>query len=211
MVPNELHVISAKLPAGAHTVRVKFYGAGWQELPRYEQIWPNVTIGGDGRQFIGLREEFDRCNVQGPLAFTRINKVVVRKVKPASKAAGDQEPKAAPAEIVTIGFRTANLPGVQVGDTIRACVFYNRTEHRTDTNYHWRYEPMKYNTKGKPLGYPNNRLRLEDYDIGVIGLARVTKIEGDKGTAEIVSLNSPYKPRVDDMVTATKLHGRLWQ
>ncbi len=207
MLPNEVHVISTTVPPGPSTVRVKFYDGDGGELKRYEQVWRGVRAPRNGRRFLTLRSEFDRCNVQGPVAFTRVSKVkTITKKTPAVEG----QP-AKTTDLTTINFRSVNLPNVKVGDTIKVCHFYSLTQNRMDTNYHWRYQPLAYNTKGEPVGHPGNKLRLQDYDVGLVGLATVTSVEGETASAEMTSLTTEYKPRPDDMVTATKRVGRVWR
>jgi len=209
MLPNEVHVVGAAVPPGSHTVKVKFYGRGGAELNRYEQVWRNVRAPARGRRFVTIRSEFDRCNVQGPVAFTRISKVDC-KALPAEKPTGQDKPAQA-GELVSVAFRAANLPELAVGDTVKLCHFYARTQCRMDTNYHWRYQPMAYNNQGQPVGHPNCKLRMQDYDVGLVGLAKVSEINGETAKAEVVSLTTDYKPQVDDMVTKATRVGRLWR
>jgi len=208
MLPNEVHVVSGTIRPGPHTVKVKFHNAFGGELKRYEQVWHNVQAPDEGRRYVTIRSECDRCNVQGPIAFTRVNKVEIKAV-PAEQSAG-QQGTARQRELVNIAFRATNLPELKVGDSVKVCHFYTRTQFRTDTSYHWRYQPMAYNNKGQPIGYPNNKLRMQDYDVGLVGTAKVTRIDGETATAEMISLTTDYKPNIDDMVTKASRVGRLW-
>jgi len=122
----------------------------------------------------------------------------------------DAKEPAEPKVVTTLRFRAANLPGVKVGDAIRVCHFYRLTESRTDLGYGWRYHPLTYNSKGEPVGYPGVRQRMQDYDIGLAGMAKVVRLDGETGYAELVNLTTDYKPKVDDMVTAAAPQGRLW-
>lgn len=210
MLPDEIHVASTRVTPGQHTVRVKFFDSAGNELKRYEQVWHYIQAPTEGRRFVSIRSEFDRCNIQGPVAFTRINNVSTDKVKLPPKAEAKKE-KPKYKEVMTVRFRAANIKGLKVGDTVKLCHFYRRTEYRMDSEYHWRYEPMLYDHNGHPMGYPNNRFRMQDYDIGLIGLAKVTKIKKDTGYAEVMSLTTDYKPRVDDMITATRKVGHTWE
>ena len=195
MLPNEVHVAGGQVAPGRHTVRVKFYDLAGAELPRYEQVWHYVPVGDKGRQYLAVRAEFDRCNIQGPIAFTRVNKVKT------DKKAGK----------TLVRFRAANIPNLKVGDEVEVCHFTRQTECRTDVEYHWRYAPMMYDAKGNPLGYPGNTLRMQDYQIGLVGRAQVISIEKDAATAEITSLTTEYKPgsKGFDMVTRVQRRGRL--
>jgi len=96
MLPNEIHVVSGRVPPGLHTVRIRFFDAADHELPRYEQVWHYVPAPDRGRRYIPIRSEFDRCNVQGPIAFTRVNRV----------RAGKQD------QPTHVRFRAVNLPDV---------------------------------------------------------------------------------------------------
>ncbi len=204
MMPNEMHVVSGKVSPGMHTVNVKFYNAGGAELKRYKQVWHYLAAPESGRRYVNIRSEFDRCNVQGPVAFTRISKVKTKKIKPEQQGA---EPK----KLTTVFFRNVNIPNVAVGDTITLCYFYRRTQNRWDNTYHWRYKPMAYNNKGEAIGYPNNRFRMQDYDVGVVGKAKIVEIDGETAAAEVISLTTDYRPQVDGMVTTTRRVGRLWK
>ncbi len=195
MLPNEIHALSAKLTPGMHTVRVKFRNAEGVELPRYEQVWHYVQAPKTGRNYLAVRSEFDRCNVQGPIAFTRVNKAKTDKKS----------------NVTTIRFRVRNLPGVGVGDKLQVCHFYRLLENRWDMQYNWRYTPMAYNNKGEAIGYPGAKHRMQDYEIGLIGVATVTEIKGDQGMARMESLTTDYVPQPDDMVTAARKQGRLWR
>ncbi len=193
MLPNEVHVVSAQVSPGLHTLRVKFYDAAGKELPRYEQVWYYVPVGEKGRQYVSIRGEFDRCNVQGPIAFTRVNKV-------------GSDKKAAK---ITVRFDAGNMPGVKVGDEVKVCHFVKQTENRADVEYGWRYAPMNYDAKGQPVGYPDNRWRMQDFEIGLVGLAKVVGIEKGMATAQVTSLTTEYQPQVDDMITRVQMRGRL--
>ena len=195
MLPNEVHVLSGCVLPGRHTVRVKFFNANDDELPRYEQVWHYVPAPERGRQYVMIRSEFDRCNVQGPVTFTRISR---------TQTGRDDRP-------TRVWFRAANLPNVAVGDTLQMCHADRQTENRWDTTYHWRYAPMAYNRKGEPIGHPEVRLRMQDFDIGLVGQARVVAVDGVQGEAEVISLTTEYFPRANDMVTAARPNGRLWQ
>ncbi|NQU75653.1 MAG: hypothetical protein HQ546_04960, partial [Planctomycetes bacterium] len=195
MLPNEVHVLSTRIAPGRHTVQAKFFNAAGAELPRYGQAWHYVAIPQKGRNYVMLRSEFDRCNVQGPIAFTRVNKVRT------NKKSG----------VTTIRFRASNLPGASVGQTVRVCHFYRLTENRWDMAYHWRYQPLIYNGKGQPMGYPGVRLRMQDYEVGLVGLGEITEIKGEQAIAKLTSLTTGYVPKADDMVTAAKPQGRLWR
>ena len=204
MMPNEVHVVSGKVSPGTHTVDVKFYNAGGAELKRYEQVWHYLVAPESGRRYVNIRSEFDRCNVQDSVAFTRISKVKTKKMKPEQEGA---EPK----ELTTVFFRSVNIPNVAVGNTITLCYFYRQTQNRWDNTYHWRYKPMAYNNKGEAIGYPNNRFRMQDYDVGVVGKAKIVEIGDETAAAEVTSLTTDYRPQVDGMVTATRRVGRLWK
>ena len=52
---------------------------------------------------------------------------------------------------------------------------------------------------------------MQDYDIGVVGKAKIIEINNETAIAEVVSLTTDFKPQVDGMVTATKQIGRLWK
>jgi len=201
MLPNEVHAVSGKIKPGTHTVKVKFFGVNNVELKRYEQVWHYVVAPEKGRNYFGIRSEFDRCNVQGAIPFTRISKVKTRKIKETDT------------KQTTIKFRAANLPNLKVGDTLKVCHFFSRTEFRTCVQDNWRHMPMQYNNKGESIGYPDARFRMQDYDIGLVGMAEVTEISqnGEKGYARMTSMTTEYKPHVDDMVTAVKKQGRIWQ
>ena len=200
MLPNEVHAISGRVSPGLHTVRVKFYNAVGAELRRYEQMWHHVPAPKQGRNFIAIRSEFDRCNVQGPIAFTKIKKV---KTKTISEEKGET--------VTTIRFRAANLPSLKIGDKVRVCHFYRQTENRWDMTYHWRYAPMAYNNKGEPIGHPGAQWQMQDYDIGIVGEAEVVEIKKGQALATVISLTTGYLPNVDDLVTKAKPKGRLWQ
>ncbi len=199
MLPNEMHVLSARLEPGCHVVNVKFYNAKDEELKRYEQIWNYIRISEKERTFLSVRSEFDRCNIQGPVSFTRISKIKT-------------EDKKNPAQTTSVYFRAVNLSNLKIGDTIRLCHFFTRTQARTDVGYHWRFAPLAYNTAGEVIGYPDSRFRMQDYDVGVIGEAEVISIEknGELGIAKIKSLTTEYLPRENDMVTNVETRGRLW-
>jgi hypothetical protein len=193
MMPNEVQVCGGHVAPGLHTVQVKFYDAAGQPLPRYEQVWYYVPVGEKGRQYVSVRSEFDRCNVQGPLAFTRVNRV-----KTDRKAAK-----------TTVRFTAANIPHLAVGDEVKVCHFARQTENRTDVEYGWRYAPMVYDPKGQPMGYPGVVWRMQDFDIGLVGLAKVVSIEKGMAAAEVTSLTTEYVPQEDDMVTRVQLRGRV--
>lgn len=193
MLPNELHVAGGTVAPGPHTVQVKFFDAAGKVLPRYEQVWYYVPVGEKGRRYVMVRSEFDRCNVQGPVSFTRVNKVKT------DKKAGK----------TTVRFTAGNIPRLAVGDEVRICHFSRQTENRTDVEYGWRYAPMAYDAKGQPLGYPGARWRMQDFDVGLVGMARVVSIEKGMAIAEITSLTTDYVPQTKDMVTKVQLRGRL--
>lgn len=208
MLPNEVHVLSASVAPGEHMVNVKFYNAQGRELRRYEQVWHWIPVPpkGKGRRFITIRSEFDRCNVQPPVPFTRISQVSVKRVPAAGgESAGETVEK------TEVTFQASNLPGIKVGQTVTLCHFFSQTENRNDLNYDWRYRPMVYDNNGDPKGYPDMDFRIADYDVGIIGTAKITKIQGDRAWAEVQSLTTEYSPRVDDMVTAVRKVGRIWQ
>jgi len=195
MLPNELALLSCRIPAGYHTVNVKFHDRAGRPLPRYEQVWHNVYFPSDRREYVWIRSEFDRCNIQGPIAFTRVAKVKADKKS----------------QKTFIEFRAANLPGLQIGDEVRICHFYSQTQERWDHNYHWRYAPRVYNSKGQDIGYPDSRLRMQDYDIGLVGKAKVVQIKNGQAAAEVVSLTTAYVPEKENMVTNAQPVGRIWQ
>lgn len=208
MLPNEVHVLSAQAAPGPHTVRVKFHDQAGNELPRYEQVWHQVPAPQTGRRLVLIRSEFDRCNVQGPIAFTRINKVQAVKPKAPADASAFTTAKG---KVLEVRLRASNLPGLKIGDPVKLCHFYRPTEQRFDANYHWRYQPMAYNRKGQPIGCPGNGLRMTDYDVGLAGEGKVVRIKGNTAWAQVASLTTGYSPKVDDMVTACRQDGRIWR
>jgi len=52
---------------------------------------------------------------------------------------------------------------------------------------------------------------MQDYEIGLVGQARVIAVDGSMAEAEVTSLTSDYVPQVNDMVTTGGQRGRLWQ
>jgi hypothetical protein len=50
---------------------------------------------------------------------------------------------------------------------------------------------------------------MQDFDIGLVGLAKVVSIEKGMAAAEVTSLTTEYVPQEDDMVTRVQLRGRV--
>ena len=209
MLPDEIHVVSGRVTPGLHTINVKFYNASGAHLQRYEQVWHYVAAPEAGRSYVNLRAEFDLCNVQGPVPFTPITRVKSRKV-PIADAAEDDQQSPQEKEEITLKFQADHLQPLAPGDTVTLCHPYTHTQHRMDNTYHWRQHPIIYNNKGQPLGYPDCRLRMDDYDIGVVGEAEVARIKGRTAIATVRSLTTEYKPRAGDWVTTARKVGRLW-
>jgi tetratricopeptide (TPR) repeat protein len=74
-VPNEIHLVAAKLPDGRHTISVVFYDQAGNRLKHFEQVHYYVPVVKDEETFLMVRALRDKFNTQRPFFASKVLKL----------------------------------------------------------------------------------------------------------------------------------------
>lgn len=64
-LPRQFYVVAVKVPAGCHTLTLRFHDANGQGLPRYDQVWFEIPISASGGDLFYFRSHPDCQNCFG--------------------------------------------------------------------------------------------------------------------------------------------------
>jgi tetratricopeptide (TPR) repeat protein len=73
-LPNEIHLVSAKLPEGLHTISVVFYDQAGHRLKHFEQIHHFVPAHENQETFLMVRALYDKFNTLAPFYASKVTK-----------------------------------------------------------------------------------------------------------------------------------------
>jgi hypothetical protein len=74
-VPNEVHLVAAKLPEGRHTISVVFYDQAGNRLKHFEQVHHFVPVYKNEETFLMVRALRDKFNTQRPFYASKVLKL----------------------------------------------------------------------------------------------------------------------------------------
>jgi len=170
-LPNEVHLFSARVEPGLHTLTVLFYDQAGNPLPHYEQTHYFVPTRKDKETFLMLRSLRDKCNTVRDFYGSKIKSYNAKKN-----------------EVV---FNAEDLAGIQVGQDLDIIAFDLGDEKLNQQFVKDNYvEPDFANITTLKHQYDQNYKKTK---ITKVGVARVSKLTSSKATCTLVEGNLDSK------------------